>query len=261
MKFRYKLNLQLFAEEATVETGVESAPAAEVQTETPNASETGAETEVAAEPEKQNNFEKAFAKRLKEAQAKWEAEQAEKYKHYEDYRKAAEYLQKTSGINDIMTLKERIELEELQEQAEQQSVPVEVLKRIQELEAKAAKAEQLEKAQQEEQRVSAYWSSINEFVKDKGIEAEKLNQFMIDNGLSYDPNEPAKSFNVAYKAMRADELEQKLATAEKEGMKKLLQAKGSIPTVPGNNASGQLSSPTPKTFAEARARALQRFSE
>lgn len=255
---RWKLDLQMFAED----TGVEAAPAAEVQTESTQveASETGAETSVAAEPEKQNNFEKAFAKRLAEAQSKWESEHAEKYKDYDDLKKAAEFFQRRHGFNDFMSLKEEIELAELQDRAEKEQVSPQIIKRIDELEAKAAKADALERQQEEEKRVSAYWSTLNEFVKEKGIEADKLNQFMIENEMTYNPNAPEKSFMLAYKAMKADELEEKLASAEKEGMKKLLQAKGSIPTVPGSNANGQVSSPAPKTFAEARQRAMQRMT-
>src|SRR5690606_21352965 len=129
--------------------------------------ESGANSEVAAEPEKQNNFEKAFAKRLAAEREKWDKETAERYKDYDVLKKATEHLQRTSGINDLMTLKEELELAELQERAETQNLDVERLKGIEQLEANAAKADEMEQQQQEEQRVQSYFSSLGEFVKDK----------------------------------------------------------------------------------------------
>jgi|ADGO01.1.fsa_nt_gi hypothetical protein len=79
--FLLPLNLQLFAEggEVTGEVpapGVEDAPAAgeQAQESEVDANQTGVEEQAAAEPEKQNNFEKAFAKRLAAERDKWEAE-------------------------------------------------------------------------------------------------------------------------------------------------------------------------------------------
>ena len=259
-KYLLRTNLQLFAGEG--ESGVEAAPAAEGQTETPQveSSESGAETQVAAEPEKSNNFEKAFAKRLAAEREKWQAESQEKYKGHDDYKLVADYLQEANGL-DLMTLKERIEMERLQTRAEQQGISPEMQKRLEALEEKAAKGDALEQKFQEEQRVSSYWSGLNEFAKGKeGIDAQTLNQFMIENGLMYDPSNMEKSFNVAYKAMMHDQLQSKLESAEKEGVKKFLQAKGAIPTVPGSTSQGHVSAPSPKTFAEARQRAMQRLS-
>lgn len=226
------------------ESGVESVPAAEGQ----------------AEVETASNFEKAFAKRLAEAKSKWESEVTDKYKDYDTYKKSAEYFAKINNVPDVMTLKERIEMEELQEAAEKQQVPVEVLKRLQELEAKASKGEELERTMQQQQEQQNYWSNIEKFAESKGADMKALNQFMIDNEMSYDPNNMERSFELAYKAMRHDELSKQVEEAEKQGMKKLLQAKSSIPNVTGNKAQGQVTSPAPKTFAEARARAMQRFT-
>mgnify|MGYP007051630632 CR=1 FL=1 len=256
-KFRWSMNLQLFSEElGSVETGVEEAPAAEEQVSN-EASEPGAETQVAAEPEKQNNFEKAFAKRLADAQAKWESEQAEKYRDYEDYKRAAEYLQKTSGISDLMTLREQIEMAELQERADKENVPPEVLKRLDELEAKAAKAEQLEAEQKQQQEWQQFESSLKQFCEGKEIDGKSVDhmdlwKFMHENGVT----KP----EVAFKAMKADILEAKLEHAEKEGVKKFLAAKGSIPTITGSTSQGTVASKPPKTFAEARQRAMQRMT-
>ncbi|MNU04264.1 hypothetical protein D3C72_2486020 [compost metagenome] len=55
-------------------------------------------------------------------------------------------------------------------------------------------------------------------------------------------------------------MQKKLESAEKDGMKKLIQAKGNIPTVPGKTAQGQVVQTAPKTFAEARQRAMQRMN-
>ena len=204
----------------------------------------------------------SFAKRLKESISKerenWEKEQAEKYKDYETLKKTTEYFQKRHGYSDLMTMQEDIELAELQERAEKQEVSPEIQRRLEELEAKAAKGEELEKQQQEAQRVTAYFSALDEFVKDKGVDSKALNQFMIDNELQYNPNDMTKSFNVALKAMRADELEAKLQTAEKDAVKNYLESK-KAPRVEGSGAPGQVQQDPPKTFEEAAKRSRERF--
>jgi hypothetical protein len=239
-KFRLKLNLQLFADELeAVDPGVDNVPAAEVQTETPqveNTSEPGAEPEVAAEPEKQNNFEKAFAKRLAEAEKKWQAETAEKYKDYDVLQKATAHLQKTSGITDLMTLKEELELADLQERAEKQNLDPETLKRIEQLEQKAAKVDEFEQLQQQEQVEKTYFSTLGEFVKDKGVSPEELNQFMIENELTYNPDDMSKSFNIALKAMKADQFEQQAKEKESETISRYLASKSS-PKVEGSTGA------------------------
>lgn len=278
MRIKWKLNLQLFAEEGeAVDTGVETTPDAEVQetteTETDNGSESG-------------GVEKAFAKRLSQAQAKWESEYRAKFeeekkqeiekvrsefKDYDTYREATEFLQKQHGINDIMTLKEQLELTKLQERAEKQNLDPETLKRIDELERKAARADELEqqRMQEEEERQQAeaqrayeesYFNSMKEFASSREIEADKLHEFIMENSLFVNPENMEKTFEIAVKAMKHDEIEAKLQSAEKDGMKKLFQAKGAIPTIKGNSTQGEISSPAPKTFAEARQRALQRMS-
>lgn len=234
------------------QSGVEIVPAAEGQTE---AVQTG-ETTTAAESQPQNNFEKAFAKRLADAQSKWEQEQAEKFKGYEDYKYLADYLQEANGM-DVMTLKEQIELERLQARAEKEQVPPSVLKRIDELEAKAAKADEYEQQQAEVQTRTQFETTLKTFCEGKEIGGTPLDhsqlwQYMYEN----QTNSP----EVAYKAMRADYLEQQVANAEKEGVKKFLSAKGSIPTVEGKTAAGVLTKEPPKTFKDAQARAAQRLA-
>lgn len=239
-KFRLPLNLQLFSDELGAEQGtdpgVEVAPAAEVQPEPEVPAETGVESEAAAEP-KQSNFEKAFAKRLAEAQAKWEAEYAEKYKDYETYRKATEYLQKQSGINDIMTLKEQIELAELNERADRENVPPEVLKRIDELEAKAARAEALEKQQAEAQQYQEFRADLDKFAAEKGVNGDELYNFMVENNIG--------NKEVAYKALRAEQLEQQLETAKKDAVREYLASK-QAPKAEGAGSAGVVNVDTSK---------------
>jgi hypothetical protein len=116
-------------------SGVEETPAAEV-IETPEAvieSESGVEEEVAAEPEKQNNFEKAFAKRLAAERSKWDAEVNEKYKDYDTHKELSQYLQEINGA-DALTLKEQIEMSKLQARAEDNQISPEMQKRLETLE-------------------------------------------------------------------------------------------------------------------------------
>lgn len=204
------------------QSGVDSTPAAEVQTSEGTESTTG-DNQAAAEPGKQNNFEKAFAKRLSEAQSKWEADKQaeiaklqEQYKDYDTHKELSSYLQQINGL-DAMTLKERIELEKLQDRAEKENVPPEVLKRIDMLEAKAAKADALEQQQQQSQQYQEFRTNLEKFASEKSANADELHKYMFDNHIS--------SMDVAYKAMRADQLEQQLATAKEDSIKEYLASK------------------------------------
>lgn len=207
-------------------------------------------TEIASEQEtlpevttETADSESSFAKRLREhsdkavraEREKWEQETSEKYKDYETHKELSNYLQQVNGL-DAMTLKERIEYEKLQEKAEANNISPEMQKRLESLEAKASKADELEYKQQEDHRVQSYFGGLNEFVKDKGIEADQLNQFMIENGLQYDPSNMEKSFNIAHKAMKADDLEKKLATAKEDSIKEYLASKKG-PKVDGSSGS------------------------
>lgn len=255
------LDLQLFAEDEAVATGVEDAPAAGEQPEASegSANQTGVDEQAAAEPEKQNNFEKAFAKRLAAERSKWESELSEKLKDYEAHRRVSEFFQQYNGM-DLNALMERIELEQLKQQAEQQQVPVEVMRRIQELEQKAALAEQLAQQHAQAQWEKTYREALDAYVKDKeGADPEAINKYLVDLGVSVDPNNITKYFDMAYRALKFEELAKRLEGAEKDGMKKLIGAKGSIPANVGSSGQGQVSSGTPKTFADARARAMARL--
>lgn len=237
----FKVRLHpLFNEEGAIgaESGVENVSAAETQTSEVTADQSGVDTQAAAEPEKQNNFEKAFAKRLADAQTKWEAENSEKYKDYDTLKKTTEYFQQRHGYNDLMTMKEDIELAELQERAEKENVSPETLKRIDELEAKAAKGEALEQQQQQAQHYQEFRTNLEAFAKEKSANADELHQYMYDNQLN--------SMDVAYKAMRADQLEQQLTTAKEDSIKEYLASK-QAPRVEGSTgAAGTQSVDTSK---------------
>jgi len=247
-------------EDQVIETqsGVESVPAAGEQTpsDTP---ETGVEVPAAAEPSKENNFEKAFAKRLAAEREKWESErraELEKYKDYDISKKALEYLMRVNNIHDVNFLKEQLELAELQEQAERQNMTVEELQRLKELEELKAWKQQVEQQQQQQQQLIQFEQMLKDFCKDKEFDGKPLDhmelwKFMHDNGVT--------NPETALKAMKADLLEKQIENAKKEAVKEFLSAKGSMPKVEGAKASGTVLPGTPKTFQEARARALQRM--
>lgn len=178
----------------------------------------------------------SFAKRLSEEKSKWEKETTEKYKDYDTHKQLSEYLSELNGGVDILSLKERIELEKLEARAEQENVPPEVLKRIDELEAKAAKGDKLEQDQQENQRVLTYFSTMEKFLEGKGVKSDELNQFMVDNNLSYNPEAMEKSFDIAYKAMKADEFEKKANEKETDTIKRYLASKNA-PRVEGSTGA------------------------
>lgn len=247
-KLRHKLDLQMFAEEAVQDPGVDVVPAAGEQSQESEvpADQTGVDNETAAESDKQNNFEKAFAKRLAAKETEWQtAKEAElqqlrdQYKDHDAYKKAAEYLQRTSGIDNIMTLKEEIELAELQERAEKENVPPKVLKRIDELEAKAAKADEIEAAQKQEQERQEFETTLKDFCSDKKIDGKPVDhmdlwKYMHENSVS----KP----EVALKAMKADILEPKLETAKTDAVNEYLQSK-QAPKIEGSQGAAAQQAP------------------
>lgn len=242
------LNLQQFAGEGDGDPGVETVPAAGEQPAQPQTDNPGVDTPTAAESKEPNNFEKAFAKRLAAKEAEW----AEKYKDYDVYKEIADYTRETSGYQDILSVKEAIELERLHARAEKENVPPEILKRIDELEAKAARGEELEKKQQEQEVYQQFRTNLETFAKEHNVDPDALHNFMYENEIS--------KLDVALKAMKHDELLQQIESAKKEGVKEFLAAKDSIPKVEGGgNASGQVIPGTPKTFNDARARAMARL--
>lgn len=218
----------------------------------------------------------SFAKRLREhsekevrkAQEAWEKETAEKYKDYDLHKDISSWAQEKRG-EDAMTLKEKIEYERLQERADRNEATPEMQRRMEALEARAAKADELEQKQAEDaaqREVSekqaawekSYFDGISAFAKDKGIESEALNKFMIDNQLTVNPEDMNKSFEIAMKAMKYDEVQAQAAEAERKGMSKFLQSKGSIPNIKGSNAQAQVTNAPPKTLKDAFNRAMSR---
>lgn len=221
------------------ESGVEIVPAAEEQI-VDVSSETGDEIEVAAEPGKTNNFEKAFAKRLAAKEAEWESKKQEEfqklqdqYKDHDHYKKAAEYLQKTTGINDILTLKEEIELTELQERAEETGITPEMQRRLEVLEAKASKVDQMEAQQQQEQEWKQFEDTLKNFCEGKEIDGKAVDHTELWKYMH--ENEVTRP-EVAYKAMKADVLEQKLSTAKEDTINSYLASK-QAPRAEGNNGA------------------------
>lgn len=262
----FKVRPMLMNEAAEIGSpGVESVSAAETQDTAVTGTSieggttlekiSGVEDQAAAEP---NNFEKAFAKRLSAERAKWEQETSTKFQDYDVAKKSLEFMMRSNGINDPMALNEQIELAELEEKAANQNLTVEELQRRQELEELKAWKQQVTEQQQQQQQQQEFETGLKSFCEgkmlgDKPLNHSELWQYMYEQEIG----KP----EAAYKAMKADILEKQLENAEKEGVKKFLAAKGSIPTVTGNTSQGQVSSTAPKTFAEARARAMQRFSQ
>ncbi|WP_042165531.1 hypothetical protein [Paenibacillus gorillae] len=257
-KFLLSLNLQLFADEGAA-SGVEGASAAGEHSQvTGGSDQTGVDNQAAAEPG-QNNFEKAFAKRLAAEREKWDAEHKtamEQYKDHDTYRKAAEYLQRTSGIDNLLTLKEEIELVELQERADKEQVSPEVQRRLEQLEAKAAKADEYEANTQAEKQAQEFETSLKTFCADKEIDGKALDH----NELwAYMHENEVANPNIAYKAMKADLLEAKLATANKDAVANYLKTKTGIKTEGAPGAAAQSIPQTGGGFKGAEARAIARI--
>lgn len=207
----------------------------------------------------------SFAKRLKEStdkaiaeeRAKWEQENSEKYKDFDTYRKATEYLQKQTGISDMMTLKEEIELTELQERADKENVSPETLKRIDELEAKAKRGEELEASISQEKAAAEFEQSLKTFAEGKEIDGKPLDHKELWNYMH--ENEIGKP-DIAYKAMKADLLEEKLATAKEDSIKEYLSSKRGVKTEGSTGSAAQSSPQTGGGFKGAEQRAIARIA-
>lgn len=242
-KYRLALNLQLFADEV-IDSGVEVVPAAEEhEVNQVESSESGADTEVVAEPEKQNNYEKAFAKRLAAKEAEMEAKYTEKYKDYEVLQKATAHLQRTSGISDLMTLNEQLELADLTERAENQNLDVETLHRIEQLEQKAAKGDALEAQLQEQEQWKEFEGTLKTFCEGKEIDGKAVDHKELWN---YMFENQVQSHEIAFKAMKSDLLETKLATAKDDSIRDYLASKQAPRFDGSNGAAGSQSVDTSK---------------
>jgi hypothetical protein len=250
---RFYMKLQFFSEEIG-DTGVDSTPAAEepategeTSTESTESTETTEETK---EPEKQNNFEKAFAKRLAAERQKWEDETKSKFQNYDEYKTVAEFIQEQGQFKDILSAKEAVELERLQARAEKQNVSPEVQRRIEELESKAAKAEEYEKQQEQNKQFQEFRTKLDGFAKEKDVNPDDLHKFMYDNQIA--------NMEVAYKAMKFEDAAAQREQIEKEAVKKYLESKKG-PKVEAGGTAGVTNAEPAKSWAEARQRAAERF--
>lgn len=260
-KYRFALNLQMFAEDGGAASGVEGTFAAGEQSQGAESASTQTGDQGAAA--EQGKGDVAFAKRLSAAQEKWNVEKEaeiqkirEEYKDHDTYRKATDYLQRTSGISDLLTLKEEIELADLQERADKEKVPPAVLKRIDELEAKAAKADEFEAKNSQEKAAAEFEQSLKTFVEGREIDGKPVDHAELWKYMH--ENEIGKP-EAALKAMKADILEAKLATAKEDTIKEYLNSKKGVKT---EGASGAAAQSTPNTgggFKGAEARAIARI--
>lgn len=225
MRFYPYMEMDIGAEGGAIESPsvvAEVTPSGEGNAPTP--------TETAGDVSKQQSF----AQRLAEERTKIEREYADKYKGYDDYKSVAEYFREQNQAQDILSLKERIELTKLQEQAERQNVPVEVLQRINQLEEKATRADQYEQQFQNQQLLQRFQRDIHEFVKDKeGADPKALEDFMLENHIG--------NIEIAYRAMRAEHLEAQLKTVaqttEKDTIRKLQNNAATSPGALGAEGS------------------------
>ncbi|WP_199926380.1 MFS transporter [Brevibacillus brevis] len=256
-KLLFPVDLQYFSEgempfednPATVES-VESEEVAPSQTE-------AQETEPQEDGIEQH---RAFAKRLAERtekavaeeRAKWQAEQAPYHQELQRYKTLSEQMMQFSGHSDLDSLQQALQQELLQAQAAQHQVPVEVMQRLNELERRAERADELEHKWQSQQALNTFYSDLDQFMQGKeDVTTESMIDYMVQTGLS--------NFDVAYKALRADLLEQKLATAQQDAVKQYLESK-KAPLVEGaGSAPGVVADAPPKTWAESQQRALARL--
>jgi hypothetical protein len=224
--------------EADGDIGASSEPDLGVETEE-NTAEPQPDKET-NEPDKIEQS-KSFAKRLEERttailaekRAEWEAEQSEKYKDYDTHKEVAEYFREVNNFENVLTLKEQIEMEKLQARAEREDVSPEVLKRIDELEVKAAKGEQLEKQQEQQREWNEFETSLKTFCEGKEVDGTPVNHMDLWKFMS--ENQVSKP-EIALKAMKSDALEQKLATAREDSIKDYLASK-QAPRAEGNNGA------------------------
>lgn len=216
---------------------------------------------------------KAFAKRLEErTQAKlaeerqrWEQDQYQREQEYqqrlaeqENYQRATQFFLERGGYDSIEALNEAIELQRMQEQAEQHQVPLEVMQRINQLEQKASYADYLQQQQSQQELLSRFDSALSDFAKDRGVEAKELEHYMLTNQIG--------SFDVAYRAMRADHLEQQMQEKEQQmqqakdiAIKEYLESK-KAPRVEGSGGAPSLVTEQPaSSWNEARDRAIARL--
>lgn len=248
----------------------------EVVTETAPPSVEGGEVahpqgtgEVATPPEQieqppiENNPEgveqsQAFAKRLQERtqaalmeeRQRWEQEVSERYGNYDTYDRAMNFFMKQAGYNDIDSMMQAIEQQDLLQRAEKFGVTPEIQQKLEALEQKAQRAEELEYQREQQELSQRFTQALGQFAQEKGADAAALEQFMVEQNV---PN-----FEVAYNAMRTQQLEEQLTSAKETAIQEYLQSK-KAPKVEGSGATGVVSDEPTTDFQVARERALQRL--
>ncbi|CCW03583.1 hypothetical protein [Bacillus sp. GeD10] len=200
----------------------------------------------------------AFAKRLQERtqaalmeeRGRWEQEISERYGNYDTYDRAMNFFMKQAGYNDLDSMMQAIEQQDLLQRAEKFGVTPEIQQKLESLEAKAQRAEELEYQREQQQLSQRFTQALGQFAQEKGADAAALEQFMVEHNV---PN-----FEVAYNAMRTQQLEEQLTSAKETAIQEYLQSK-KAPKVEGSGATGLVSDEPTTDFQVARERALQRL--
>ncbi|PGC90045.1 MFS transporter [Bacillus toyonensis] len=200
----------------------------------------------------------AFAKRLQERtqaalmeeRGRWEQEISERYGNYDTYDRAMNFFMKQAGYNDLDSMMQAIEQQDLLQRAEKFGVTPEIQQKLESLEAKAQRAEELEYQREQQQLSQRFTQALGQFAQEKGADAAVLEQFMVEHNV---PN-----FEVAYNAMRTQQLEEQLTSAKETAIQEYLQSK-KAPKVEGSGATGVVSDEPTTDFQVARERALQRL--
>ncbi|HDW3056246.1 TPA: MFS transporter [Bacillus cereus] len=200
----------------------------------------------------------AFAKRLRERtqaalmeeRQRWEQEVSERYGNYDTYDRAMNFFMKQAGYNDLDSMMQAIEQQDLLQRAEKFGVTPEIQQKLESLEAKAQRAEELEYQREQQQLSQRFTQALGQFAQEKGADAAALEQFMVEHNV---PN-----FEVAYNAMRTQQLEEQLTSAKETAIQEYLQSK-KAPKVEGSGATGVVSDEPTTDFQVARERALQRL--
>ncbi|AFU12941.1 hypothetical protein MC28_1519 [Bacillus thuringiensis MC28] len=200
----------------------------------------------------------AFAKRLQERtqaalveeRQRWEQETSERYGNYDTYDRAMNFFMKQAGYNDLDSMMQAIEQQDLLQRAEKFGVTPEIQQKLENLEAKAQRAEELEYQREQQQLAQRFTQALGQFAQEKETDAAALEQFMVEHNV---PN-----FEVAYNAMRAEQLEEQLTSAKETAIQEYLQSK-KAPRVEGSGATGIVSDEPTTDFKVARERALQRL--
>ncbi len=200
----------------------------------------------------------AFAKRLQERtqaalmeeRGRWEQEAAERYGNYDQYNRAMNFFMQQSGHNDLDSMMQAIEQQDLLQRAEKFGVTPEIQQKLEALEQKAQRAEELEYQREQQELSQRFTQALGQFSQEKGADAAALEQFMLEHNVG--------NFEVAYNAMRAQQLEEQLTSAKETAIQEYLQSK-KAPKVEGNGTTGIVSDEPTTDFQVARERALQRL--